>query len=88
MKHAVWGFIGLGGFVGISLVAVTAAAFLGGAFLRSRALTVSKSSRWMLFSAVMCQFAFVLLAIKRKAPFLCRISSTNVSASEELRGYG
>jgi len=70
MKHAVWGFVGLGGFVGISLVAVTAAAFLGGAFLRSRALTVSKSSRWMLFSAVMCQFAFVLLAIKRKAPFL------------------
>ena len=62
--------VGLGGFVGISLVAVTAAAFLGGAFLRSRALTVSKSSRWMLFSAVMCQFAFVLLAIKRKAPFL------------------
>jgi hypothetical protein len=46
--------VGLGGFVGISLVAVAAAAFLDGALLRSRALTVSKSSRWMLFSGVMC----------------------------------
>jgi hypothetical protein len=36
MKHAVWGFVGLGGFVGISLVAVTAAAFLGGASPLSR----------------------------------------------------
>lgn len=40
MKHAVWGFVGLGGFVGISLVAVAAAAFLDGALLRSRALEI------------------------------------------------
>jgi hypothetical protein len=40
MKYAVWGFIGLGGFVGISLVAVTAAAFLGGALLRSHGFKI------------------------------------------------
>jgi hypothetical protein len=61
----------LGLFAGASLLAVTAAAVLGGGFLRSRGLTVSRSfARLVVIAAVICQFAFVLFALKQNAPFL------------------
>jgi hypothetical protein len=62
-------FLCLGVFVGASLVVVAAGAFLGGILLRFRAIPSSPSS-FLLFTAVICQFLFVLFAIKQNASFL------------------
>jgi len=63
--------LGLGVFVGGSLLTVIAAATLGGGFLRSRDLTISRSfARLVVMVAVIFQFAFVLFAVKQNALFL------------------
>jgi len=60
--------LGLGVFIGVSLLAVSAAAVLGSALLRSRAPIVSLSFvRFFVIGAMICQFAFILFA---SAPFL------------------
>jgi len=60
--------LGLGVFIGVSMLAVSAAAVLGSALLRSRAPIVSLSFvRFFVIGAMICQFAFILFA---SAPFL------------------
>ena len=63
--------LGLGVFVGVSLLAVVAAAVLGGALLRAQALTVSRSfAQRFLLTAVICYFALIAFAIEQNVPFL------------------
>ena len=63
--------LGLGVFVGVSLLPVVAAAVLGGALLRAQTLTVSRSfAQWFLLTAVICYFAFIVFAIEQNVPFL------------------
>jgi hypothetical protein len=63
--------LGLGVFVGGSLLAVMAAATLGGVFLRYRALSISQSfARFFVVVAIISQFVFILFAIEENAPFL------------------
>jgi hypothetical protein len=63
--------LGLGMFVGGSLLAVMAAATLGGVILRYRALTISQSfARFFVIVAIISQFVFILFAIEENAPFL------------------
>jgi hypothetical protein len=63
--------LGLAVFVAVSLLAVTAAAVLGGVILRYRALTISPSfARFFVIVAIISQFVFILFAIEKNAPFL------------------
>ena len=63
--------LGLGVFVGVSLLPVVAAAVLGGALLRAQTLTVSRSfAQWFLLTAVICYFALIVFAIEQNVPFL------------------
>lgn len=63
--------LGLGVFVGGSLLAVMAAATLGGVILRYRALAISQSfARSLVIVAIISQFVFILFAIEENAPFL------------------
>jgi len=63
--------LGLGVFVGVSLLAVVAAAVLCGALLRAQALTVSRSfAQRFLLTAVICYFALIAFAIEQNVPFL------------------
>ena len=63
--------LGLGVFVGGSLLAVIGAATLGGIILRYRALTISQSfARFFVIAAIISQFVFILFAIEENAPFL------------------
>jgi hypothetical protein len=63
--------LGLGVFVGGSLLAVMAAATLGGVFLRYRALTISQSfARFFVIVAIISQYVFILFAIEESAPVL------------------
>ena len=63
--------LGLGVFIGVSMLAVSAAAVLGSALLRSRAPIVSLSFvLFFVIGAMICQFAFILFAIAQSAPFL------------------
>ena len=63
--------LGLGVFVGGSLLAVIAVATLGGVILRSRALTISQSvARFFVVVAIISQFVFILFAIEENAPVL------------------
>ena len=63
--------LGLGVFVAVSLLAVIAAAVLGGFLLRHRALTISQSfARFFVIVAIISQFVFILFAIEENAPFL------------------
>ena len=63
--------LGLGVFVGGSLLPVIAAATLGGVILRYRALTISQSfARFFVIVAIISQFVFILFAIGENAPVL------------------
>ena len=63
--------LGLGVFVGGSLLAVVVAATLSGVSLRYRALTISQSfARFFVIVAIISQFVFILFAIEENAPFL------------------
>jgi hypothetical protein len=63
--------LGLGVFVGGSLLAVIAAATLSGVILRYRALTISQSfARFFVIVAIISQFVFILFAIEENAPVL------------------
>jgi hypothetical protein len=63
--------VGLSGFVTVPVCAVAIVAMLSAYPLRSRAITVSRSfARTFVLVAVVCQFAFLLCAIQRDAPFL------------------
>ena len=63
--------LGLGVFVGGSLLAVIVAATLSGVILRYRALTISQSfARFFVIAAIISQFVFILFAIEENAPFL------------------
>jgi hypothetical protein len=63
--------LGLGVFVGGSLLPVIAAATLGGVILRYRALTISQSlARFFVIVAIISQFVFILFAIEENAPVL------------------
>jgi hypothetical protein len=53
------------------LLAVIAAATVGGVILRSRALTISQSfARFFVIVAIISQFVFILFAIEENALFL------------------
>jgi len=63
--------LGLGVFVGGSLLAVIVAATLSGVILRYGALTISQSfARFFVIAAIISQFVFILFAIEKNAPFL------------------
>ena len=63
--------LGLGVFVGGSLLAVIVAATLSGVILRYRALTISQSfARFFVIVAIISQFVFILFAIEENAPCL------------------
>jgi hypothetical protein len=63
--------LGLGVFVGGSLLAVMAVATLAGVILRYRSLTISQSfARFFVIVAIISQFVFILFAIEENAPFL------------------
>jgi len=63
--------LGLGVFVGGSLLPVIAAATLGGVILRYRALTISQSfARFFVIVAIVSQFVFILFAVEENAPVL------------------
>jgi hypothetical protein len=62
--------LGLGVFVGGSLLTVIAAATLGGVILRYRALTISQSfARFFVVVAIISQFVFILFAIEENTRF-------------------
>lgn len=63
--------LGLGVFVGGSLLAVIGAATLGGLILRYRALTISQSfARFFVIAAIISQFVFIFFAVEENARFL------------------
>jgi len=63
--------LGLGVFVGGSLLAVIVAATLSGVILRYRALTISQSfARFFVIVSIISQFVFILFAIEENASFL------------------
>lgn len=63
--------LGLAVYMGGSMAAIIAATLVGGRLLRSDRLTVSKSfARYFVIAGVICQFVFILLAIRGNAPFL------------------